>query len=77
MTRTETLPPPLGPWGAAAIINVAETTVNEVTATEPKVTAVAFVKPEPKMETLFPPAAGPLVGFALLTTGVARVATPL
>jgi hypothetical protein len=55
-------------------ITVLEITVNEVAAVEPKVTAVAFVKPEPLMTTVFPPVAGPLVGLTVLTIGVA---TPL
>jgi hypothetical protein len=54
-----------------ALITVGETTVNEVAALDPKVTAVAFVKPDPLMETVFPPAAGPPVGLTLLTTGAA------
>jgi hypothetical protein len=48
---------------------VSETTVNEVAAFEPNVTAVVFVKPEPLMTAVFPPATGPRVGLTLLTTG--------
>ena len=53
VTRTKTLPPALGPGGTTAFITVLETTVNEVAAVEPKVTAVAFVKPEPLMTGVF------------------------
>jgi hypothetical protein len=62
------LPPALGPGGTAATITVSEATVNEA-AVEPKVTAVAFVKPEPIMIAVFPPVAEPLVGLIVLTTG--------
>jgi hypothetical protein len=60
-----------------ALITASENTVNELAGVEPKVTAVAFVKPEPMMTIVFPPAAGPLVGFTRLTTGVARASTTL
>lgn len=51
-------------------ISVLETKVKEV-GVEPKATAVAFVKPEPVITTLFPPVAGPLGGFRALTIGAA------
>jgi hypothetical protein len=69
VTRTETLPPALGPGGTTTFITVLEITVNEVAAVEPKVTAVAFVKPEPLITAAFPPTAEPLVGLTVLTTG--------
>jgi hypothetical protein len=68
VTRTKTEPLP---GGTTAFIAVLETTVNEVAAVEPNVTAAAFVKPVPLMATVFSPAAGPLVGLTLLTTGAA------
>jgi hypothetical protein len=71
VTKTETSPPALGPGGTTAFIAVLEATVNEVAGVEPKATAVALVKPEPLMTTVFPPAAGPLVGVTVLTTGAA------
>ena len=43
--------------------------MNGVAAVEPKVTAVAPVKLEPLMTTIFPPAFGPEVGFIAVTTG--------
>ena len=55
MTRTETVPPALGPGGATAFIVESETTVNEVAIVEPKATAVVFVNPEPLIDTVFPP----------------------
>jgi hypothetical protein len=64
-----TTPPLGGPVGTTALIIVSETTVNEIAAVEPKVTAVALVKLEPMIEILFPPAIGPLVGFTETTTG--------
>ncbi len=45
-----------------AVIWVAESTVNEVAAVAPKVTAVAPVKPVPVIVTEVPPACGPLFG---------------
>jgi hypothetical protein len=63
------VPPPLGPGGTTAFITVLETNIKEVAGVEPKVTAVAFVKPEPVMTTLVPPAVGPLVGFITLIIG--------
>lgn len=77
VTRTEILSPSVGPGGATALITVAESTVNEVAEVEPNVTAVPFVKPEPMMDTVFLPAVEPVVGFTMLTAGVARAATPL
>ena len=71
VTRTETVPPALGPGGTTAFIVEFETTVNAVAIVEPKATAVAFVNPEPPMDTVLPPAAGPLFGVTLLMMGVA------
>jgi hypothetical protein len=73
VTRTETLLPPIGPGGTTALITVSETTLNEVAAVKPKVTAVAFVKPKPLITAVFPPAIGPLVGLTVLTTGAATL----
>jgi hypothetical protein len=42
-------------------------TVKEVAAVEPKLTAVAPVKPLPEMMTCVPPAAGPKSGVILVT----------
>lgn len=71
VTRTETVPPALGPGGTTAFIVELETTVNEVAIVEPNATAVVFVKLAPPIDTVLPPAAGPLFGVTLLTTGAA------
>src|SRR5262249_7791916 len=42
-----------------AVICVSETTVNELAARPPKLTALALVKPEPVIVTLVPPLANP------------------
>src|SRR5438445_225859 len=57
--------------GATAVILVADTTVKEVAAVPPKLTAVARVKLVPVMVTVFPPAVGPAVGEPACTVGVA------
>lgn len=71
VTRTETVPPALGPGGTTACIVELDTTVNEVAIVEPKATAVAFVKLAPLIDTVLPPAAAPLFGVTLLRTGAA------
>jgi hypothetical protein len=65
------VPPALGPGGTTAFIVELETTVNEVAIVEPNATAVVFVKLAPPIDTVLPPAAGPLFGVTLLTTGAA------
>ena len=72
VTRTETVPPALGPGGTTAFIVEFETTLNVVAIVEPKATVVMFVKPEPLIDTVLPPAAGPLFGVTPLMTGAAR-----
>jgi hypothetical protein len=67
--RTETVPPPLGPGGTTAFIALSKTTVKEVAGVEPKVIAVAFVKPKPMIDTVFPPATEPLLGFTKMMRG--------
>jgi hypothetical protein len=66
--RTETAPPALGPAGTTALITELESTVN-VAGLESNVRAVAYVKPEPPIDTVFSPAAAPLLG--VMTTGAA------
>jgi hypothetical protein len=55
--------------GAVAVIEVALLTVKEVAAVVPNFTAVAPVKAVPVMDTLVPPASGPLVGEIPVTVG--------
>jgi hypothetical protein len=69
--RTETVPPALGPGGTTAFIVELDTTENDVAMVEPKATAVMFVKFAPPIDTVLPPAVGPLFGVMLLMTGVA------
>ncbi len=59
------------PAGAVAVREVAETTVKEVAAAVPKLTAVAPVRLVPVTVTLVPPAVGPLVGLTAVTVGAA------
>jgi hypothetical protein len=78
VTRTETAPPALGPGGVTAFIVESETTVNETAIVELKATAVAFVKPEPVIDTMFPPKTGPEEGLMLVIVGAGIVdTTPL
>lgn len=58
VTTTDTGPVELAA-GTTARIRVALTTVNDVTAVPPKVTAVAPVKFVPTIPTSLPPASGP------------------
>lgn len=57
------------PGGAIAVIDVSLITVKLRAGVVPKFTCVANVKPVPVNETEFPPAAGPVLGTALVTTG--------
>ena len=54
---------------AVTVIEVALTTLNEVAALPPKLTAVAPVKPAPVIVTAVPPAAEPLFGATEVTAG--------
>jgi hypothetical protein len=54
-----------------AVTLVALTTVNEVAAVLPKLTAVAPVNPVPVMVTDVPPASGPALGRIAVTVGAA------
>jgi hypothetical protein len=67
VTVTSTVP--AEPAGAVAVMLVALTTVNEVAAVLPKLTAVAPVNPLPVMVTAVPPASGPATGEIPVTTG--------
>ncbi len=58
------------PAGDVATISLSLTTWN-VAEVEPKLTAVAPVNPLPKMETLFPPLAGPWFGVIPAICGTA------
>jgi hypothetical protein len=70
VTVTSTLPVP---GGVTTTICVSEITPNGVAFAEPKVTAVAPVRPVPTMVTLVPPAAGPEDGTMLETVGDAMI----
>jgi hypothetical protein len=69
VTVTSTVP--ASPAGEVALILVALTTVNEVAAVDPKLTAVAPVNPLPVMVTTVPPASGPALGRTAVTVGTA------
>jgi hypothetical protein len=71
---TVTVTVPL-PGGAVAVIEASETTENLGAGVVPKFTLVAYVKPVPINATLFPPAAGPLLGFKAVTAGRATAAS--
>jgi hypothetical protein len=67
---TDTVPVPAG---ATAVICVAESTVNEVAAVPPKVTAVTHVRAVPVRMTvvpLVPPVVGPEVGERKVMVGI-------
>jgi hypothetical protein len=66
---TNTLAAPAEPAGVVQVIEVADTTVTEVHALPPIVTALAPVRLVPVMVTLVPPAVLPLVGLMLPTVG--------
>ena len=55
--------------GAVAVIDVAETTVNEAAAVPPNETEVAPLKPLPVIVTLAPPVVDPLEGLRLVMAG--------
>lgn len=57
------------PGGAIAVIDVSLVTLKLRAGVVPKLTCVANVKPLPVNATEFPPAAGPVLGTALVTTG--------
>jgi hypothetical protein len=67
VTVTSTLPADLA--GVVTVIEVDETTVNDVAAVEPKWTAMASVKPVPVIVTGVPPASGPAPGLTPVTVG--------
>ena len=60
---------PAVPAGVVAVIDVALTTVTDVAATPPTVTAVAPVKSVPVIVSTVLPASGPLAGETLDTVG--------
>jgi hypothetical protein len=55
--------------GAAAVIELAESTVTELAGVDPNATAEPLVKPVPVIVTLVPPAVGPLDGLTSVTVG--------
>ena len=55
--------------GDLTVICVPESTVNDVAALDPNLTAVAPVKPVPVIVTEVPPASGPAVGLMPVTVG--------
>jgi hypothetical protein len=56
-----------------AVIVVSLTTVKFASATPPKVTPLAPVKPVPVMVTLVPPSVLPLAGVTLVTIGPCKI----
>ena len=58
-TDTSASPPPVGPGGATATMDVGEVTTNLDAGADPNWTAVAPEKSDPKMVTVPPPATGP------------------
>jgi hypothetical protein len=69
VTVTSTVP--AAPAGEVAVMLVALTTVNEVAAVDPKLTAVAPVRTVPVIVTVFPPPSRPAVGEIPVTVGTA------
>ncbi len=61
---------PAVPDGAVARMVVADITVKDVAAVEPKVTALALVKLVPVIVTSVPPTVPPLLGLTALTVGL-------
>ena len=59
----------LDPAGAVAVISVADTTIGDNAAVEPKSTAVAPVKPVPVIVMCVPPPSGPASGLIPLIAG--------
>ena len=66
---TTTLAVPAVPDGVVAVIDVALSTVNAVTAEPAMVTAVAPMKSLPVIVTLCPPDGTPLVGLMAVAVG--------
>ena len=66
VTVTSTVPEPAG---LVAVIDVALLTVTAVAAVEPNATVSPDAKPVPVIDTVVPPAAGPLVGLTADTVG--------
>ena len=66
VTVTSTVPEPAG---LVAVIDVALFTVTPVAAVEPNDTVSPDAKPVPVIDTVVPPAAGPLVGLTADTVG--------
>ena len=66
VTVTSTVPDPAG---ATAVMEVADTTLKEVAAVEPNLTAVAPVRFVPVTVTEVPPAVEPEGGLTEVTTG--------
>jgi hypothetical protein len=71
-TMTAASPPPDGPAGTVAVILVSDRTVKEARLA-PKATEVAYVKPEPEILVLFPPAVGPVLGVIEVVWGTFNV----
>ena len=65
-----TLPAPAAA-GDSAVISVAETTTNELAASNPNDTDDASLKPVPMIVTLVPPPIGPAAGVTEPTVGAA------
>ena len=72
VTVTSTVPEPAG---LVAVIDVALLTVTAVAAVEPNATVSPDAKPVPVIDTVVPPAAGPLVGLTADTVGADGGAT--
>lgn len=66
VTVTTTVPLPAG---EVAVIELELVTLTPVAGLVPKSTVAPLEKPEPVMVTAVPPAAGPLLGLTVLTTG--------
>jgi hypothetical protein len=69
LALTVTFTMPAGSFGEIAVMRVDELTVKLFAATVPKCTAVTALKPLPRIFTIVPPAAGPLVGLTLVIDG--------
>src|SRR5580658_9656787 len=75
-TLTSMVPPPAGPGGTWASIDVGEVTV-KVAGTDPNWTEVAPTKSEPETVTVPPPDVGPLSGSTARTCGDTKVYSPI
>lgn len=62
---------PADSTGEVAVIDVSLLKMKDEAGTEPKLTAVAPVKPVPVMVTVSPPIVVPVIGDTAVTTGVA------